>query len=707
MNYKLKYTGDQINNLLDKVNDMDPESYVTKEEGKGLSTNDFTDPLKNKLESLNTMIKVTWSELVSLRNNAQLIPGCFYRITDYECTTTQYNAPSAGHPFDIIVLALTNNSLSEEARACMHSPEDRYFQKAIEKVTSASWNEGVKLEDVEILGYMDSTDEVSYGQELPGTNPSGSLHESAGVITQLTTFKNEDGLDVPAMFNPAPDGDTNQDCYYVYDGVFTIDGVVYDKWHEYKIHESGFNDSYYLTRNLVTATITKVYIPKCNMNAWKLKYSLDNDRLHYKWAHSMSIHLELNEIYYRNPKYDENGHWAWSYPGDETDVAYTDPNPVVGGTLYEGTYSSTNNTNEDRIIGIDSSEGKGVIYYMKDEYGNECSYDFKNIMFTDNRNGSVRTRFTFDSYGKDATVESSNVHNNIIKECRGDPNMLELSFNVFDIGAVYTEGNVLGLNCRDNTFVTAVTTACNFNVLKNECSGNIIKGSYNTLGNSCRSNDIGYNCDHNTFADSCENNILQSQCSNNTFEDSCTANRLHSSVDNNYLSKKATGNILNSNTKYAYIGRWSNRNTISGMYNTLGNNCQNNNISGERNKLADGCHDITVWSLSNYNYFERGCYSISIPPNCSYNSFGSECTNISFYKGNNGQLSYCNHIQVGDDCANITIKVFNLQTSQENPLKNIKISNGVKNKTIEFTHLKANADFEVNIRDSRNVIREV
>ena len=132
MNYKLKYTGDQIDNLLDKVSGMDPESYVTKEEGKDLSTNDFTDPLKNKLESLN-MIKVTWSELVSLKNSAQLIPGCFYRITDYECTTTQTNTSSAGHPFDIIVLALTNNTLSEEARACLHSPDDSYFQEAVQK----------------------------------------------------------------------------------------------------------------------------------------------------------------------------------------------------------------------------------------------------------------------------------------------------------------------------------------------------------------------------------------------------------------------------------------------------------------------------------------------------------------------------------------------------------------------------------------------
>jgi hypothetical protein len=28
-----------------------------------------------------------------------------------------------------------------------------------------------------------------------------------------------------------------------------------------------------------------------------------------------------------------------------------------------------------------TEKGKGVIYYMKDEWGNEAPYDFKNIQF--------------------------------------------------------------------------------------------------------------------------------------------------------------------------------------------------------------------------------------------------------------------------------------------------------------------------------------
>jgi hypothetical protein len=41
--------------------------------------------------------------------------------------------------------------------------------------------------------------------------------------------------------------------------------------------------------------------------------------------------------------------------------------------------------------------GKGVIYYMKDEFGNECPYDFKNILFKRWRaSDSVREREGLD-----------------------------------------------------------------------------------------------------------------------------------------------------------------------------------------------------------------------------------------------------------------------------------------------------------------------
>lgn len=79
-----------------------------------------------------TLIETTYSELRDLRDNKQLIPGCWYRITDYTCTTTQENTRAVHNNFDIIVLALSNDTLSEEARAIMHqeSQSDGYFSNS-------------------------------------------------------------------------------------------------------------------------------------------------------------------------------------------------------------------------------------------------------------------------------------------------------------------------------------------------------------------------------------------------------------------------------------------------------------------------------------------------------------------------------------------------------------------------------------------------
>lgn len=71
-----------------------------------------------------TMVETTYADLKSMRDNGTLTPGMWYRITDYECTTTQIYTISAGNKFDVIVLATGTNSLSEQARAINHTPQE-------------------------------------------------------------------------------------------------------------------------------------------------------------------------------------------------------------------------------------------------------------------------------------------------------------------------------------------------------------------------------------------------------------------------------------------------------------------------------------------------------------------------------------------------------------------------------------------------------
>ena len=91
-------------------------------------TDTWINDTNKKLENITstTIIEITWSDLKAKRDAGELTLGQLYRITDYQCTTTQSGTKSAGHQFDIIVLALTNNTLSEQAWAALHSG-DTYF----------------------------------------------------------------------------------------------------------------------------------------------------------------------------------------------------------------------------------------------------------------------------------------------------------------------------------------------------------------------------------------------------------------------------------------------------------------------------------------------------------------------------------------------------------------------------------------------------
>lgn len=91
-------------------------------------TDTWINNTNEKLENIisTTIIEITWSELKAKRDAGELTLGQLYRITDYQCTTVQSNTRSVGNQFDIIVLALTNNTLSEQAWAALHSG-DTYF----------------------------------------------------------------------------------------------------------------------------------------------------------------------------------------------------------------------------------------------------------------------------------------------------------------------------------------------------------------------------------------------------------------------------------------------------------------------------------------------------------------------------------------------------------------------------------------------------
>lgn len=178
-----------------------------------------------------------------------------------------------------------------------------------------------------------------------------------------------------------------------------------------------------------------------------------------------------------------------------------------------------------RFAWADSTNGKGVIYRMIDEFNNDVPYDFKNIQFyrqwdsntslwstiTDNtgvpcytfssEGNSDTTSFTDTSLNKSVTMFDK-VHSNVIKSFTNPENgkNLYLNHNCF-----------FGTGCNSNTF----GNECFANTFGTDCSGN-------TFGNNCYNNTFGPNCTHNTFGDTFHDNTFGSLCYSNTFSFSCS-----------------------------------------------------------------------------------------------------------------------------------------------------------------------------------------
>lgn len=74
------------------------------------------------------MTEVTWQELKDLRDSGKLVAGMKYRMIDYDTCTSKEGTKSAMHPFDLILTALDNKTLSEECSAIQSARDvDGYF----------------------------------------------------------------------------------------------------------------------------------------------------------------------------------------------------------------------------------------------------------------------------------------------------------------------------------------------------------------------------------------------------------------------------------------------------------------------------------------------------------------------------------------------------------------------------------------------------
>lgn len=444
------------NTTIDGVSSIKTINEGIGQAGQVLTTNGETVYWGNASGGGSPMTSITYAELRALRDAGNLIPGMFYRITDYECTTAQENTRAMNHRFYIIVQALSHDTLSETAKADL---------------------------------VTDGTDD-----------------------------------------------------YFVDAGA--------------------------------------------NVSAWELKYCLDNDTTRFAWACDTSRIYTDDEFWFTNTgtlEYEGTTYYKWTAGNTDDTVLSTTLDINVGDSLHYIVCPSDGEPygfELDYSVVLEKQGGKGVIYYMKDEHGNECPYDFKNIQFK--RMVSLEDGFPkyAEGYGeetwvytfcgnsyhnvnaewselKDGSLESPYMHQSDEYHFTFTNNIMKPYYRIYDMdnedsatcGKQYLNDNVffgwwtevgsespdeeyiyhypyccafinLDYNCYNNTFGDSsknikVGANCYNNYIQggfieigNECSGNSILGSpYLKMGNQCTSNNI-IDAPSTTLGDGCCGNDL-------------------------------------------------------------------------------------------------------------------------------------------------------------------------------------------------------
>lgn len=507
--------------------------------------------------TMELQIPITYNELKELRDTSTLLPGAWYRIIDYQCTTVQPDTRAMNNQFDIIVQALAPDRLSEIAKADYHYNEDGsvdgYFQHLIEgkQILNITW-------------------EMSLGAN--GYDGNGNV-----TLVELGSEENNEGEVVPVIYKENVDeatgeATTNYLDRFFYIGPYEFNDELYDRWRfietgtiEDGCHTWDSEDKKFILTNTIVENNAFIISDASEISIAYTMY--DDDEGSYTGSDKLDTFVEAGyaenyegetvpvlyktqldafpETDYNDPifyigRYEYNGETydRWrkiELRQDGWDAAWENPqryyiltnvvienNQFMDGVVEESVgdivkianlpawelkYSLDNDTM--RFVWADEDSGKGVIYYLKDDWNNECPYDFKNIQF---KRGSewqsdhpefleylglvqddTEWFYTFSWINENLEVEDLTgiqllddaeeiaiTGNNQIKPLFPYAESLNLNNNIFVSAAAHEggiyygiNGNKFDYNCEGNTISS---TECDNNYFEIGCHYNFING---------------------------------------------------------------------------------------------------------------------------------------------------------------------------------------------------------------------------------------
>ena len=340
---------------------------------------------------------------------------------------------------------------------------------------------------------------------------------------------------------------------------------------------------------------------------------------------------------------------------------------------------------------------------MKDEWNNECPYDFKNIQFkrwaiTDITSSTLsgdalnelKNTYVFSSNGG-KHFAAKNAYGSWIPSSQG----ITITVDENSFGWYYTFNGMSSENGETVNETYDVSTH-HFKVTQ-DCIDYII----NEDGSGLNTQDICFDNKVLEFMQEYIGDDLYSKgryvLNNIVFINGLSF--CYYNEDDEYWefsTAECYGNVFKSNCNSNTFGNncWNNTFGNSCGDNTFGNDCGNNTFGNgcNRNSFGNGCGSNTFGNYFQFNSFGNGCGSNTFGNDCWNNTFGNDIQFIRFVKevSNNGTTT-----EVGADyiywCVvengNKRIKVtFSSATSSSSVAGNITITQGVNNATYNGTN---------------------
>lgn len=374
------------------------------------------------------------------------------------------------------------------------------------------------------------------------------------------------------------------------------------------------------------------YFANNNLAAWKIKYCLDNDLKRFDWVDpdsligpTISKHVyvldESKSIDYYGQKY-------YAFVNGDKTVYSTSKTPQQGNAsfLWQEDYFEGWVMNYGESFGEykDYYTGFGVIYYLRDEFGNEASYDFKNILISPKIDDSACRIFKKNKYYT-------------FSKTMDDESIVDASLS-FEI----SENRIKQRKENGRILVNNIIVNCTEDLP--ECVGNVFETNCHDIvtAGTIMNNHFGSGCYDIVLQGSCADNTWKNQCYNITLSPGCERNMFYEKAHDIVIDMLCADNIFHSQSFDIELGSMSLRNTFmaAAYSHKLGKGCCDNFygsyshgigfqniIDGNKSQIADYCKE---------NYFSAGVGNILFSFSNQYPSALMPARNINVVSGNYG-----------------------------------------------------------------------